>query len=297
MKTLLVPKSVLLNFSLTLRRYLAFGEDAANVFDGRVFAKAFHHGEMLYLLRLWENEEGICLEILPDPADETVRQTGAHLARRLLGLHEELERFYTFAAGDPMLQELVERFRGTRVTLAPDPFEMLVTSITAQQINLKFAFTVRSRLIRQFGRHFSANGRLYFAFPTPEALAQADISTLREMQFSRRKAEYIIGIARAVASGELDLAAMKDRSDAQITESLTSYRGIGRWTVDWFLARHLGRGHVFPAGDLGVRKAVEKFYFEGRKQPPERLREFAAQWGEFTNLVVHYLLLGTYLTA
>ena len=40
--------------------------------------------------------------------------------------------------------------------------------------------------------------------------------------------------------------------------------GLGRWTADWFLARHLARPHAWPAGDLGVRKAVSAFYADGR---------------------------------
>jgi DNA-3-methyladenine glycosylase II len=114
------------------------------------------------------------------------------------------------------------------------------------------------------------------------------------MQFSTRKAEYIIDLSKAIVSGDLNLDALEDLPDEEISARLTGLRGIGRWTVDWFLARYLGRGCAFPAGDLGVRKAVEHYYFHGEKQAEENLRDFARQWGEFTNFVVHYLLLGFY---
>ena len=54
--------------------------------------------------------------------------------------------------------------------------------------------------------------------------------------------------------------------------ALTSVRGLGRWTADWFLARHLARPHAWPAGDLGVRKAVSTFYADGRSLSIEEVR-------------------------
>ena len=49
-------------------------------------------------------------------------------------------------------------------------------------------------------------------------------------------------------------------------------RGLGEWTADWFLARHLGRPHAWPAGDLGLRKAVSVFYGDGRELTTEEVR-------------------------
>jgi 3-methyladenine DNA glycosylase/8-oxoguanine DNA glycosylase len=54
----------------------------------------------------------------------------------------------------------------------------------------------------------------------------------------------------------------------------------------------LGRGDVIAAGDLGVRKAVGKFYFGGQIPSIDDIRTFAARWGTFQNLAVHYLLAG-----
>jgi|TARA_B100000315_G_scaffold257606_1_gene307004 DNA-3-methyladenine glycosylase II len=78
--------------------------------------------------------------------------------------------------------------------------------------------------------------------------------------------------------------------DASILRELTALVGIGRWTVDWFLARFLGRGEAIAAGDLAVRRAIQYFYFNGAKVDEKRIRQFAARWGEFTNLAIHYLL-------
>ena len=286
-----------LNFPLTLRRYQAYGEDAANYFDGKNFRKVFKSDDKHFLLFLQESNDGIALNIEPATKSQAVWQQAEHLARKILGLDFPLEKFYQFAKSDPILHELAQKFHGFRPTLATTPFESIVTSITAQQINLQFAFTVRSRLVRRYGEKLVIDGQTYFAFPTPEKLARVKVSSLRQLQFTEKKSEYVIGLARVVSSGELDLEALSQQSDEAIAERLIALRGIGRWTVDWFLARCLGRGNAFPAGDLGVRKAVQHFYFNGKEKPEDELRKFAQRWGEFANLATHYLLMGVALGA
>ena len=109
-----------------------------------------------------------------------------------------------------------------------------------------------------------------WAFPTRERIAAAAESEIREVGFSTRKAEYVIGLAR----GDLDLAelAAAARRGGR-RRAITAQRGLGRWTADWFLARALGRPDAWPAGDLGVRKAVSFFYGSGRDLDETEVRE------------------------
>ncbi|MCG3118700.1 MAG: DNA-3-methyladenine glycosylase [bacterium] len=297
-----MPKTIaaadrLLSFPLTLRRYQVYGEDAANYFDGKLFRKVFTLADKHFLLSLREANGGVAFNVQPATRSQAVWQTAEHIARQILGLDFPLAAFYQFAQRDPILRDLTQKFHGFRPTLATTPFESIVTSITAQQINLQFAFKVRSRLVRRYGKRIVVDGQVYFAFPTPEQLARVKVSSLRQLQFTEKKSEYIIALAKTILAGELDLHALAHQPDAEITEQLTALRGIGRWTVDWFLARHLGRGHAFPAGDLGVRKAVQHFYFNGKEKREDELRAFARRWGEFANLATHYLLTGVALGA
>src|SRR5262249_6352440 len=153
----------------------------------------------------------------------------------------DLEGFYRDAAADPVLGALIARLRGLRPTLQPRPLEMLVGSISAQQINLAFAFTVRARLVRRYGTPVAVGPHTVYGFPRASRLARASVDELRGMQFTTRKAEYIIGLARQVATGALDLDALAKRTNDEVIEALTAVRGFGRWTAEWFLARHLGR--------------------------------------------------------
>ena len=165
--------------------------------------------------------------------------------RRYLGEPFDLDAFAAFAATEPVLAEIVPALRGFRPPLVPDPFETLVTSITAQQISLRAAFSIRNRLIETFGeRHEVAH-----AFPTRERLARAAPRRSSRVGFSRRKAEYVVGLARA--------SSISTRSrllpDDEVRGALVALPGIGEWTADWFLARHLGRSGAWPAGDLAAQ--------------------------------------------
>jgi DNA-3-methyladenine glycosylase II len=106
--------------------------------------------------------------------------------------------------------------------------------------------------------------------------------------FSRAKAEYVLELAHS----DLDLDAFSERSDDEVIQALTAIRGLGRWTADWFLARHLARPRAWPAGDLGVRKAVSTFYAAGRPLSIEEVRHMGERFAPFENLSAQYLLAG-----
>jgi DNA-3-methyladenine glycosylase II len=209
------------------------------------------------------------------PHDAAIEAEALHF----LGLPFDLDGFYAWADADEMLGPLVMALAGFRPPLQTNAFEALVTSITAQQVSLQSAAAIRSRFIERWGVAFEHA----HAFPTRERVAAATEDELIGVGFSTRKAEYVVGLARS----DLDLEALAQLPDEEVTSRLVAIRGLGEWTADWFLARHLARPHAWPAGDLGLRKAVAAFYGD----VPD-LRAFAARFHPFENLTAHYLLTG-----
>src|SRR5206468_4299335 len=94
--------------------------------------------------------------------------------------------------------------------------EMLVGAITAQQVNLAFAFACRARLVRRYGNAVRLAGETVWAFPDAAALARSSVRGLRALKFSGRKAEYIRDLARAVVGSGRDLSerAIRRRASA-----------------------------------------------------------------------------------
>jgi 3-methyladenine DNA glycosylase/8-oxoguanine DNA glycosylase len=209
-----------------------------------------------------------------DPLDDETRP----VVLKLLGAEFDLDPFYAWASG-PMA-DLARRLRGFRPPLQVDPFEALVTSITAQQVSLFSAVAIRNRLIERFGEPVGEA----WAFPTRERIALAAEEELCAVGFTRRKAEYAIALARS----DLDLHALSLRTDDDVRAAIVAQRGLGPWTAEWFLARHLARPHAWPAGDLALRKAAESHYRVA-------VTELGPMLHPFQNLSAHYLLTGSML--
>ncbi|HYS15404.1 MAG TPA: hypothetical protein VET45_00640 [Candidatus Binatia bacterium] len=293
MKIVLTPDGPL-DARGTLARYHLWGEDPTNQVAGDVFRRVLRHDRRLVAYEVrWSgpvDDARITIE-LPG-VDAAVGAAAVAEARRILGLDLDLGGFYRMAKADPALASLVEPLYGLRPTLAPTPFEMLVGSITAQQVNLSFAFACRARLVRRYGTPVRVGRETVWAFPEARRLAAVRVRELRALKYSTRKAEYIRDLARVVVSGALDLDAVCSAPSPTVIDRLTALRGLGRWTADWFLARCLGRGDVCPAGDLAVRKAFEHYYGRGRKLSEQAIRRRAHAWGQHQNVAVHYLLAG-----
>src|SRR3989441_7570145 len=238
MAVLAVPQPY--DFERSLDRFTFWGVDRANVWCDGGLHRVVHGREV----RITPADGGVRVEPLDDEIEPVVS--------KLLGLELDLPPFFEFAQLDPVLAVAVRRFPGYRPPLAPDPFEALISSVTAQQVSLHSAFAVRSRFIDRFG----VPAEHAVAFPTRERVASATEEELTELGFSRRKAEYVLGIARA----DLDFDELKTLPDDEVKARLTALRGLGEWSADWVLARHLARPEAWPAGDLGLRKAVLAFY-------------------------------------
>jgi len=283
----------------TLSRYHRWGDDPTNQVGDDVFRRVLRVESQLvpYEVRWTGSVDDARIVIrIPGARGDAISAAAVAEVRRILGLDFDLTGFYRMAKGDLALAPLVESLYGLRPTLSPTPFEMLVGSITAQQINLSFAFACRARLVRRYGTPVRMGRETVWAFPEAARLARARPQDLRALKYSTRKAEYIRDLARAIVAGTIDLEAVCLEPTERVITRLTDLRGLGRWTADWFLARCLGRGDVCPAGDLAVRKAFDHYYGRGRALSENAIRRRADTWGQHQNLAVHYMLAGMRLT-
>jgi DNA-3-methyladenine glycosylase II len=265
------------DFVLSTSRFRDYGSDRATV---------WHEGGIHRVV------EGMEVRIEPVPggvriepgADDAAEHVGL-----LLGLPFDLAPFRAWASGDPVLAPLVSSLAGFRPTLSPSGFEALVIAITAQQISLRAAAAIRARFVERLGeRHDVA-----WAFPERERVARLRPRDLLVLGFSTRKAEYVIELARS----DLDPGELARLPDDEVIAAVTGVRGLGRWTADWFLARHLARPHAWPAGDLGVRKAVSAFYADDRFLSTEEVRSMAERFAPFQNLTAQFLLAAARMAA
>ncbi len=273
----LLPVPEPYDFTLSTERFRRFGPDLANLWHEGGLHRVVGGREV----RIEPAPGGVLVE----PLDDEI----ATVVATLLGLGFDLAAFEDFARElGADLTAVVARLRGYRPPISPDAFETLVTSITAQQVSLASAFAIRSRMIERLG----VRGVHAYAFPTRDRLAAVDPAELTAVGFSGRKAEYVVGLARA----DLDYDELGRLPDDEVKARLVAERGLGEWTADWYLARHLARPQAWPAGDLGLRKAVAAFYGDGPLPSIEEVRMIGARFAPFQNLTAHYLLADLYLS-
>ena len=178
---------------------------------------------------------------------------------------------------DPVLARLNKKFPGIRQVRQFDLFYGLLRTISAQQINLRWAATLRRRLAEAYGQKLLVGDDFVYCL-RPEVMGKARVQDLRALQFSTHKSESILAVAEALAGDKLNLEKLAQMSDSAAMEALTQLRGIGPWSAEWILARCLGRSRVV-AGDLGVRKAVAKAYLGKETAGEEEVRRAVAHWG------------------
>lgn len=264
-----------LNIPLSLDIFRRWGDDFLDRWDGQVSVHTTRvSGEIVPFT-------GTVMGTVDEPAIEVTVPHAAHLAEVKQTVRNMFvtapEALTDLMAADPVIARLEARYRGVRPVLQLDPLAALVRAISAQQVNLRWAATTRSRLAQAFGCQHTVGASQVHSLDATR-LATAQVAELRALQFTTRKSEYIIALAQAVADATLDLAALRNQSDAAVIERLMVLRGIGRWTAEWFLARVLGRPRVV-AGDLGVRKAIAATYLGGRLPTETEVCEVTAHWG------------------
>ncbi len=260
------------DFELSTTRFRNFGSDRATVWHDDGLHRVVAGREV----RVTEIDGGVAIEPW---SEDAAAEIGL-----LLGLPFDLDSFREWAVADATMAMVVGSVPGFRPTLNPRPFEALVVAITAQQISLHAAASIRGNLVERYGiRHEHA-----WAFPTRERIRELRPRHFTPLGFSRAKAEYVLELAHS----DLDVEGLASLGDDEVIAAITSVRGLGRWTADWFLARHLARPHAWPAGDLGVRKAVSTFYAAGRSLTIQEVRHMSERFAPFENLSAQFLLAG-----
>lgn len=257
--------------------------------EGSIY-KLIQVNESLILCKIRSGNPSITVEFPMGVPPIDSRKQVAEYIWEWFDLDQNLTEFYQMASQDKILQPLVRKYYGLRVIGIPDLFEALVWAVMGQQINLTFAYTLKRRFVEQYGESLIFEGETYWLFPSFERIASLNVDDLRQLQFTMRKSEYILGIAEAMASGELtreSLLQMKE--DQQIRASLMRIRGIGAWTADYVMMKCLHSPSSFPIADVGLHNALKNILGLERKPLIEEIREYAVNWEGWQAYATFYL--------
>jgi AraC family transcriptional regulator of adaptative response / DNA-3-methyladenine glycosylase II len=178
---------------------------------------------------------------------------------------------------DAALAPLLERAPGMRVPGCWNGFELAIRAILGQQITVRGATTLAGRLAKKFGNRLPGDRSLTHLFPTPETLAEADLTGIG---LTRARSQTIRAIARAVRDGRVRFDGIIELE--QFLEQLTEIPGIGKWTAQYIAMRARGEPDAFPAGDAALISAL-------RLSSAAELDRHAEAWRPWRAYAVMYL--------
>jgi len=245
--------------------------------EGRVATLAFRTPSGAGAVWLEFSAEAVALKVLSGNAGEVFET-----ASRVIGLDQDPRGFEQQAA-QAGFGALIAGQPGARIPQTPSLFDGLLWAVIGQQINLAFAYKLRRRLVEAYGEPV---GDGMYATPTAERLAEAEIDDMLAMQFSRRKAEYIVGIARL---GEAWFEALTHLSATRIEQKLLGVTGLGPWSVNYLMMRSLGYADCVPYGDTGLQAGLRKLHVLEGKIDREQTDRLLAPFSPYRSLATYHL--------
>ncbi len=208
---------------------------------------------------------------------------------RRFGLNDNIGIVYKQIATDTFMERAIKLYKGLRITRNP-PWETMLSFVISQFNNIKRIRYIMRKIVEAYGKEheISYGGKKLSikSFPEAEAIANASVDELKALGTGFR-AKYIKAIAEEYSDSRLSkLGSMKYE---RAKEKLMEIDGIGDKVADCILLFGYGKLNAFPI-DTWIKRAIEKLYFDGKKQSINRIHEFAEeQWGAYAGYAQQYL--------
>jgi len=183
---------------------------------------------------------------------------------------------------DTIMKEIINLVGNYCIHIRPDPYLVLVESIIYQQLTGRAAHSIYQRFVNHYND----------VLLTPEKVLSTSSETMKSFGLSNKKIEYIKLLSKNITEKNFNLQSVSTLDDEEIINQLTKMKGIGRWTADMFLIFCLGRKDVFPIHDLGIKKAIQKWYLKSTVQfPPtkQKMLEISQVWKPYRSIATWYL--------
>ena len=241
--------------------------------EGGAVYKLIGHENEKTLFKVSSSGLGLVVDFpIAEPGEEVKKEVEQYIIN-WFDLDKDLKPFYEMAARDPLLSCLVERHYGYRIVGQPDLYESLVWAVLGQQINLGFAYALKQRFVKEYGKKLVFEGNEYFLFPGPGIVATVAMEDLLKIQFSRQKARYTIGISEAFLDGTVSKQKLAGLPLVEAKEKLMKIKGIGNWTANYALMKTFRFPDAFPLEDAGLGNALRSLLHLHGKPTLDEVRE------------------------
>lgn len=259
-------------------------------------AKTLESGQVFHWFRNEATFRGLIGEELVE-----LRQNGDQLeifqgrpetVSRYFALDHPLEEIVATFSQDDVLGPASEFCHGLRI-MRQEPWECLATFITSALKQVPHIRQISLDLRRRYGKEISSE---FHAYPSPEALASAGETALRESRLGFR-AKNLAGAARMIADGQISLELLRKLPTDELRRELCRIPGVGEKVANCVLLFAYERLEAFPI-DVWIERVLRDLYFaKKRKVTSQRLRHFAATYfGPYAGYAQQYLFHHARLT-
>ncbi len=177
---------------------------------------------------------------------------------------------------DKKLGKIIESYPSDFLFSKADPFYTLARSIVGQQISVKAAHIIWTRVEKKVIKI------------TPNVFLNIHHMSLKSCGLSRQKISYLKSLSKAFISKDISPSNWQKLTDDEIINQLTEIRGIGRWTAEMFLIFNLSRPDVFPVDDLGLIKGICKCYELNYPISKDHAIKLSKKWKPWRSVATWY---------
>lgn len=269
-------------------------DEVMHVANEHTVVKLFDVTDRLLLGQIEGTATGLVVTFTEDDVSTEEQALVERYVREWFDLDQDVAAFERLAEADELLRPLIQEFRGLRLIGFPDLFEALAWAVIGQQITLSFAYTLKRRFVERYGRSRDVDGITYWTFPEAMTVAALEPDELRSLQFSTRKAEYIIGIAREIVDGTLSKHELSGETPDAIHERLLRLRGVGEWTAEYVRMKCFQDRTAFPVADAGLHQALRRQLGRSDKLSADEVRSYGERFAGWEAYATFYLWRSLY---
>ena len=175
---------------------------------------------------------------------------------------------------DNVLANIIQEFPKSKIQFKNNAFKTLTQSIVGQQISIKAAATIWSRL------ETLLDGQI-----TQQNIIHIKETKLKKIGLSRQKISYLKDLSKA----NIESTSWNTLTDQEVINEITKIKGIGIWTAQMFLIFHLGRKNVLPLADIGLLNAIEKNYNIPARTNLKSIEKISNRWIPWQTIATWYL--------
>ena len=250
--------------------------------EGDIYSRVTVQAGIPRVLHVEDADDGRHLRVTATSQSDGDLTDDLERVRCLFAVDEDPSSAVSHLSRDPFIGHLVTERPWVRVPRCWDPFETSIRIIIGQQISVAAATTISGRIAAQLGQKVATGSGLNRIFPSPEVLANADLT---DMGLTERRKATLRNFARAVIDGTIDLKSLQDLDE--IEKHWCTLPGIGPWTAQVAAMRVLGHDDAMPSSDLGVLRSMNRL--TNQDFNPKQLENQSRIWRPFRSWAAQHL--------